>query len=36
LVGGASLAQSFLKGRYIDEMILSIIPVIHCEKLKIG
>lgn len=28
LVGGASLAQSFLKHRFIDEMILSIIPVI--------
>lgn len=28
LVGGASLAQSFLKHRSIDEMIISIIPVI--------
>ena len=28
LVGGASLAQSFLKHSFIDEMILSIIPVI--------
>lgn len=28
LVGGASLAQSFLMGKYIDEMIISIIPVI--------
>jgi len=28
LVGGASLAQSFLKHSSIDEMVLSIIPVI--------
>jgi dihydrofolate reductase len=28
LVGGASLAQSFLKHSFIDEMIISIIPVI--------
>jgi dihydrofolate reductase len=28
LVGGASLAQSFLERSFIDEMILSIIPVI--------
>jgi dihydrofolate reductase len=28
LVGGASLAQSFLKHSFIDEMVLSIIPVI--------
>lgn len=28
LVGGASLAQSFLKHSLIDEMVLSIIPVI--------
>lgn len=28
LVGGATLAQSFLKHSFIDEMIISIIPVI--------
>jgi dihydrofolate reductase len=35
LVGGATVAQNFLRRRYIDEIILSIIPIIFGDGISL-